>query len=144
MGKPKSIQSILVEASITYNLGLFFEQPVDLAKEDTPNLPHQLNGAWDGALTLDVLDFSSAILSVVEVKPNRLSDGLGQCLAEMYAIRKKFEQEKVYGIITDGEVWEFLFLTGNQLLIHSGNCHISNVTQIIENIGYIAKEFSSP
>jgi len=138
------VSPILVEASIIYNIGLFFEQQVDLAKEDTPNLPHQLNGAWDGALTLDVLDFSSPILSVVEVKPNKISDGLGQCIAEMYAILKKFEQEKVYGIITDGEVWEFLFLTGNQLLIHSGNCHISNVTQILENIGYIAKEFSSP
>jgi hypothetical protein len=135
------VSPILVEASVAYELGLFFEQPVDLAKEDTPNLPHQLNGAWDGALTLDTLDFSYPIISVVEVKPNKLSDGLGQCIAEMYAIRKKFEQDKVYGIITDGEVWEFLFLEGDQLFIHSGNCHISNVTEIIGNIGYIAKEF---
>ncbi|RKZ51929.1 MAG: hypothetical protein DRR16_04545 [Candidatus Parabeggiatoa sp. nov. 3] len=138
------VSPILVEASVAYNLGLFFEQPVDLAKEDTPDLPHQLNGAWDGALTLDVLDFSPPIISVVEVKPNKLSDGLGQCIAEMYATGKKFEQDKVYGIITDGEVWEFLLLEGDQLLIHSGNCHISNVTEIIGNIGYIAKEFGSP
>jgi hypothetical protein len=137
------VSPILVEASVAYNLGLFFEQQVDLAKEETPHLPHQLNGAWDGALTLDVLDFAAPIISVVEVKPNKLSDGLGQCLAEMYAIRTKFEQDKVYGIITDGEVWEFLFLKGEQLLIHNGNCHISNVTEIIENIGDIAKEFSS-
>ncbi len=136
------VSPILVEASVTYDIGLFFEQPVDLAKEETPYLPHQLNGAWDGALTLDVLDFSAPIISVVEVKPNKLSDGLGQCIAEMYAVRKKFEQDKVYGIITDGEVWEFLFLEDEQLLIHSGNCHISNVAEIIGNIGYIAKEFS--
>ncbi|MDM8557798.1 hypothetical protein [Candidatus Parabeggiatoa sp. HSG14] len=135
------VSPILVEASVAYDLGLFFEQPVDLTKEDTPGLPHQLNGAWDGVLTLDTLDFSSPIISVVEVKPNKLSDGLGQCIAEMYAVRQKFEQDKVYGIITDGEVWEFLFLKDDQLLIHSGNCHISNVTEIIENIGYIAKEF---
>jgi hypothetical protein len=138
------VSPILLEASVAYNLGLFFEQPVDLAADATPDLPHQLNGAWDGVLTLDVLDFSSPIILVVEVKPNKLSDGLGQCIAEMYATRKKFEQEKVYGIITDGEVWEFLFLEGEQLLIHSGNCHISNVTEIIGNIGYIAKEFGSP
>ncbi len=135
------VSPILVKASVTYDLGLFFEQPVDLAKEETPHLPHQLNGAWDGALTLDILDFSAPIISVVEVKPNKLSDGLGQCIAEMYAVRKKFEQDKVYGIITDGEVWEFLFLEDEQLLIHSGNCHISNVAEIIGNIGYIAKEF---
>lgn len=135
------VSPILVEASVVYNLGLFFEQPVDLTVDATPELPHQLNGAWDVALTLDILDFTPPIISVVEVKPNKLSDGLGQCIAEMYATRKKFEQEKVYGIITDGEVWEFLLLEGSQLLIHSGNCHISNVTEIIENIGYIAKEF---
>lgn len=137
------VAPILIEASIVYNLGLFFEQPVDLPKEDTPELPHQLSGAWDGALTLDVLDFASPIISVVEVKPNKLSDGLGQCIAEMYATRKKFGQDKVYGIITDGEVWEFLLLEKDKVLIHSGNCHISNVTEIIENIGSIAKEFAS-
>jgi len=137
------VSPILIEASIVYNLGLFFEQPVDLPKEDTPDLPHQLNGDWDGALTLDILDFSPPIISVVEVKPNKLSDGLGQCIAEMYAASKKFEQDKVYGIITDGEVWEFLLLEHDQVFIHSGNCHISNVTEIIENIGEIAKEFSN-
>ncbi|NES19095.1 MAG: hypothetical protein F6K41_09220 [Symploca sp. SIO3E6] len=135
------VSPILIEASIAYNLGLFFEQPVDLPKEETPDLPHQLNGDWDGALTLEVLDFSPPIISVVEVKPNKLSDGLGQCIAEMYATRKKFEQPKVYGIITDGEAWEFLLLENKEVLIHSGNCHISNVAEIIENIGYIAKEF---
>jgi len=135
------VSPTLVEASVAYNLGLFFEQPVDLAADATPELPHQLNGAWDCVLTLDVLDFCSPIISVVEVKPNQLSDGLGQCIAEMYATRKKYEQEKVYGIITDGEEWEFLFLEGNQLLIHSRNCHISNVTEILGNIGNIAQEF---
>jgi len=137
------VSPILVEASVAYDLGLFFEQSVDLAADATPDLPHQLNGDWDGALTLDVLDFSAPLISVVEVKPNKLSNGLGQCIAEMYATRKKFEQDKVYGIITDGEVWEFLLFEGEQLLIHSGNCHISNVTEIIGNIGYIAKEFGS-
>ena len=137
------VSPILVEASVAYDLGLFFEQSVDLAAEATPELPHQLNGAWDCVLTLDDLDFTSPIISVVEVKPNQLSDGLGQCIAEMYATLKKYEQEKIYGIITDGEEWEFLFWEGNQLVIHSGNCHISNVTEIIENIGSIAKEFDS-
>ncbi len=136
------VSPILIEASILYDLGLFFEQPFDLTKEETPDLPHQLNGAWDGALTLDSLDFSAPIISIVEVKPNKLSDGLGQCIAEMYATKIKFKQEKIYGIITDGEVWEFLLLKENKLLIHSGNCHISNVIKIIGNIGCIVKEFN--
>lgn len=135
------VSPVLIEASLMYDLGLFFEQTVDLAQEDTPELPHQLNGAWDGTLTLDSLDFAAPLIPVVEVEPNRLSDGLGQCLAELYATRKKFSQDKVYGIITDGEAWEFLLSTKEKLLIHSGNCHISNVTQILENIGCIVEQF---
>lgn len=137
------VSPILVEAGVSYDLGVFFEQPVDLVKEDTPELPHPLNGAWDGALTLDSLDFSAPVIAVVEVKPKRLSDGLGQCTAEMYAARKKFGQEKVYGIVTDGEAWEFLLLTDSRLLIHSGNCYISNVSEILGNIGDIAHQFKS-
>ena len=136
------VSPILIEASLSYDLGLFFEQVVDVIQEDAAHLPHSLNGAWDSVLTLDSLDFSAPIIAVVEVKPNQLSDGLGQCIAEMYATRMKFKQPKVYGIITDGEVWEFLLLKGQALLIHQGNCHISNVKKIIENIGMIAKEFS--
>ncbi|KOR33393.1 hypothetical protein TI05_01215 [Achromatium sp. WMS3] len=135
------VAPILVEASLIYNLGLFFEQPVELVPEHNFALPHALNGAWDSVLTLDSLDFINPIIAVVEVKPNRLSDGLGQCLAEMYAAWKKFNQNKVYGIITDGEAWEFLCLTDNQLLIHNSNCHISDVAEIIFNIGYIVQEF---
>lgn len=135
------VSPVLIEASLFYGLGLFFEQIVDLTQKETPKLPHQLNGAWDSVLTLDALDFSAPIIAVVEVKPNKLSDGLGQCIAEMYATKIKFKQSKVYGIITDGEVWEFLLLESEQLLIHSGNCHISNIKNILENIGCIAKEF---
>jgi len=135
------VSPVLVEASIMYDLGLFFEQTVDLSAEETPELPHSLNGAWDGTLTLDSLDFSVPIISVVEVKPNRVSDGLGQCLAELYATRKKFAQEEVYGIITDGEAWAFLLLSGQQLLIHKSNCHISNVVEILGNIGEIVAKF---
>ncbi|MEN8217580.1 MAG: hypothetical protein ABFS56_14660 [Pseudomonadota bacterium] len=94
------------KASDVYDLGIFFEPQVDISQEETPNLPYQLNGKYDCALSLDDVDFISPIISVVEVKKSNLSDGLGQCLAEMYATSKKFKQNKVYGIITSGEVWE--------------------------------------
>lgn len=132
---------ILIEASIHYDLGLFFEQSVELLKNDTPELPHQLNGAWGGALTLDSLDFVAPMISVVEVKPSRLSDRFGQCIVELYAARKKFAQDTVYGIITEDEAWECLFLTDKQLLIHNSHCHISNITEILGNIGCIVNNF---
>lgn len=132
------VSRILWEAGEVYNLGVFFEPPVSIEPEDTPELPHQLNGKYDCALSLDEIDFTSPIISVVEVKKSSLSDGIGQCIAEMYATLKEFNQDKVYGIITDGEVWEFLLLENSVLSVDENNYHIRYVADIVDRIGYIA------
>jgi hypothetical protein len=111
--------------------------------EETPSLPHQLNGKYDSALSLDEIDFAEPIISIVEVKRSRLSDGLGQCIAEMYATLKEFKQDKVYGIITDGDVWEFLFLENSVLSVDENNYHIRFVADIVDRIGYIAEIFKT-
>lgn len=135
------VSHILWEASDVYNLGIFFEPPVDISPEETPNLPYSLNGKYDCALTLDDIDFISPIIAVVEVKKSNLSDGLGQCLAEMYATVKKFNQNQVYGIITDGEVWAFFLLANAILQVDENNYYLSKVADIIDRIGYIAEKF---
>jgi len=135
------VSHILWEASDTYNLGIFFEPPVDIQPEATPDLPHPLNGKYDCALSLDNLDFIAPIVSVVEVKKSSLSAGLGQCVAEMYATLQQFGQDKVYGIITDGEVWSFLLMQHRTLAAHNSRYHINNVGDIIDRIGYIAEQF---
>lgn len=135
------VSHILWEASDVYDLGLFFEPTVDLKPDQTPSLPHPLNGKYDCALSLNNLDFATPIISVVEVKKSSLSAGLGQCVAEMYATLQQFNQDKVYGIITDGEVWSFLQLHDQALAAHKRRCHISHVGDIVERIGYIAAQF---
>jgi hypothetical protein len=136
------VSHILWKASDVYDLGIFFEPQVDITQEETPDLPHSLNGKYDCALSLDDIDFISPIISVVEVKKSNLSEGLGQCLAEMVATSKKFKQNKVYGIITDGEVWEFFLLENNAILhIDEKNYYINNVSDIVDRIGYIAERF---
>ena len=135
------VSHILWEASDVYNLGIFFEPLVEISLDEMPKLPHQLNGKYDCALSLDDIDFISPIISVVEVKKSNLSDGLGQCLAEMYATLKKFKQDKVYGIITDGEVWKFFLLKEAILFVNENNYYISNVPDIVDRIGYIAEIF---
>jgi len=137
------VSRILWESATVYNLGVFFEPLVNLSPDATPDLPHQLNGKYDGALSLDEIDFSSPIISVVEVKQSNLSDGLGQCIAEMYATLKEFKQDKVYGIITDGEVWEFLRLENAILSVDENNYYIKSVADIIDRIGYIADIFKN-
>ncbi len=135
------VSRILWEASDAYDLGIFFEPQVDISLEQTPALPHQLNGKYDCALSLDDIDFILPFISVVIVRQSCLSDGLGQCLAEMHATLKKFEQEQVYGVITDGEVWEFFLLKNAVLYVNESNYYISNVTDIINRIAYIADKF---
>ncbi|KOR31693.1 hypothetical protein TI05_11980 [Achromatium sp. WMS3] len=137
------VSHILWTAAAIYNLGVFFELLVHLSSEATPHLPHQLNGKYDGGLSLDEIDFIFPIISVVEVKKSSLSDGVGQCLAEMYATLKIFDQDKVYGIITDGEVWEFLCLENNILAVDENNYHIKFVADIVDRIGYIASVFKN-
>ncbi|MBP0021194.1 MAG: hypothetical protein J7647_27030 [Cyanobacteria bacterium SBLK] len=135
------VSHILWEACDTYNLGIFFEPSVEVKLKEKSDLPHLLNGKYDCAIALDNLDFTAPIIAVVEVKKSSLSAGLGQCVAEMYATLKQFEQDKVYGIITDGEVWSFLRLWKGILAAHKSRYHINNVADIIDRIGYIAEQF---
>ena len=102
---------------------------------------HTLNGKYDCALGLDDIDFIAPIISVVEVKRSSLSDGLGQCIAEMYTTLKIFKQDQVYGIITDGEIWSFFLLRDLTLSVNNDNYYISNVSDIIDRIGYISERF---
>jgi len=135
------VSHTLWEAVADYNLGIFFEPAVEISREETPDLPHQLNGKYDCGLNLNKIDFVSPILSVVDVKPTQIAYGLGQCLAEMYATLKKFKQNRVYGVITDGEVWKFLLLENAVLTVDKKGYYISSVRAIIDRIGYIAERF---
>ncbi len=135
------VSHTLWEAVAAYHLGIFFEPSVEIPAEDTPTLPHQLNGKYDCGINLNTLDFVAPILAVVEVKPMQIAAGLGQCLAEMYATRHKFQQSRVYGIITDGEVWKFLLLEDAVLTIDRKGYSISAVASIVERVGYIADRF---
>ena len=135
------ISHVLWKAVETYDLGIFFEPHVDISKDETPELPHQLNGKYDCAINLNLIDFIAPILSVVEVKPTQIAFGLGQCIAEMYATLKKFNQNRVYGIITDGEVWKFLLMEDTKVTVDRRGYHVSRVAEIVDRVGYIARTF---
>jgi len=135
------VSHTLWEAVAVYELGIFFEPPVEISREETPDLPHQLNGRYDCAVSLNTIDFISPVIAVVEVKPTQIASGLGQCMAEMYATLKQFQQNYVYGIITDGEIWKFLSLENPVLTIDKKGYHISRIAGIVDRIGYIAERF---
>ncbi len=135
------VTPVLLNACVKKNVGAFFELPVSIEHEKNPDLPHQLSGKYDCALSLHVYKFVTPIISVVEVKPSQIGKGIGQCLAAMYATLILFEQSRVYGIITDGVEWEFYMLENSVLTADKKGCYISDVAGITDRIGYIADRF---
>ena len=48
------------------------------------------------------------LMVMIEAKKNDFDEGWAQCLAEMVAAQKLNENElPIYGIVTDGQVWQF-------------------------------------
>ena len=60
-----------------------------------------------------VLDYP--LLAVVEAKNNYFKAGWAQCGSEMYAIQQlnKEPNQRVFGIVSNGETWEFAQLMQN-------------------------------
>ena len=136
------VSQILWKAGDIYNLGVFFEPTVTLQQEILLDLPHTLDGAYDGALSLDEIDLVSPIISIVKVKRSSISDGFGQCLGEMYTTLQVFQQEKVYGIVTNGEIWEFLLLENSIVSVDVHNYYVHSAADIVDRIGYISTSFT--
>ena len=76
------------------------------------------------------------IVAVVEAKKEDLIAGLGQCAAEMVAIRLFNEREEssipvVYGCVTSGNLWKFLKLEGPTLSIDRSEYYLRDVAKIL-------------
>ena len=76
------------------------------------------------------------VFAAVEAKRDDLVPGLGQCAAELVAIRifnekKEHPLPAVYGCSTNGSVWQFLKLEGNTLFIDRMEYHLHNLPAIL-------------
>jgi hypothetical protein len=84
------------------------------------------------------------ILAVVEAKKEDLIAGLGQCAAEMVAIRLFNEREgtslpAVFGCVTSGSNWRFLKLAGNILSIDRSEYYLREPAKILGILVSIAR-----
>lgn len=79
------------------------------------------------------------IIIVAEAKRNDFIKGWGQCLAEMVAVQRINDDDKktVYGIVTDGEFWQFGKLVGNQFTRNETALTISDLKKVFGAIGYL-------
>ena len=103
----------------------------------------QLNGTPDylistkSALGKTVLE--SPIIVVVEAKRSDFSVGWGQCLAELVAAQKINNDSAipVYGIVTDGALWEFGKLEENLFTQNETVLAVSDLKKVFGAIGYL-------
>jgi hypothetical protein len=84
------------------------------------------------------------ILAVVEAKKEDLVAGLGQCVAEMVAIRLFNEREgtpvaAVFGCVTSGSNWRFLKLEGSTLFIDRPEYYPRDAAKILGILVSIAR-----
>lgn len=78
----------------------------------------------------NVLDFP--LVLVAEAKQNDFARGWGQCLAEMVAAQRLngTTELAVYGIVTDGEIWQFGRLVGSVFTRNLSRVTIDRVEEV--------------
>ena len=86
------------------------------------------------------------IIIVVEAKRNDFIEGWGQCLAELIAVQKinGSEVQPVYGIVTDGEFWQFGKLTGALFTRNETVLAISQLNRVFGAVGYLMRTNGAP
>ena len=103
----------------------------------------QLSGTPDYLIsTKSVLGktvLGSPIIVVVEAKRSDFIEGWGQCLAGLVAAQKINNDNTipVYGIVTDGALWEFGKLEANLFTQNETVLAISDLKKVFGAIGYL-------
>ena len=82
------------------------------------------------------------IIIVVEAKRNDFVKGWGQCLAELVAAQKinNAPRKPVYGIVTDGELWQFGKLVEDLFTRNVTVLAISELRKVFGAIAYLMEE----
>ncbi|MCY3723839.1 MAG: hypothetical protein OXG97_16590 [Candidatus Poribacteria bacterium] len=107
-----------------------------------------LNGTPDYFIStrseLGMLVVGKPLIIMVEAKKNDFEEGWGQCLAELVAAQKINEDLDfpVYGIVSDGERWQFGKLVGDAFTQNRTSFSIDNLPALFGAINAVFKEAS--
>lgn len=105
-----------------------------------------LTGVCDFILTKAAHQFilSTPLVTVVEAKNDNLRNGLGQCIAEMYAAALYNQQEggtieAVWGVVTTGSAWKFLRLENTTVTLDVKEYYIDNIGKILGVLQHVVE-----
>ncbi|MCZ6677761.1 MAG: hypothetical protein O7E52_10980 [Candidatus Poribacteria bacterium] len=79
---------------------------------------------------------TAPVIVIVEAKNDNIKNGLGQCVAEMFAAKLFNEREEngvttIYGAVTTGDHWKFLKLEDQTVYIDLKEYYLVNVGKIL-------------
>jgi hypothetical protein len=82
------------------------------------------------------LTIEAPVIAIVEAKNENMKAGISQCLAEMVAAqlfnqRRGEQVSVVYGVVTTGNNWKFLRLSGKIAAVDRAEYHISDVGRVV-------------
>ena len=103
-----------------------------------------LNGICDFILSKGTRQFifSAPLVAIVEAKNDNLRNGLGQCIAAMYAAELYNQRAgnplpAVFGVVTTGSAWKFLRLEQVVLTLDLKEYYIDNAGKILGVLKHI-------
>ncbi|MEM8641062.1 MAG: hypothetical protein AAGG51_19950 [Cyanobacteria bacterium P01_G01_bin.54] len=79
------------------------------------------------------------IVIIVEAKENDFGEGWGRCLAKLIAVQKLNETEEmpVYGMVIDGELWQFGKLLSDEFTKSKLRTTITDLDKIFGTISFL-------
>lgn len=103
-----------------------------------------LNGICDFILTKETHQFilRAPLVAIVEAKNDNLRNGLGQCIAAMFAAELYNQRSgnnipAVFGVVTTGSAWKFLRLEQSVLTLDLKEYYIDNAGKILGVLKHI-------
>jgi len=76
--------------------------------------------------------FESPFVAVVEAKKDNFTEGWSQCALEMITLQKLNQNpaQEIYGIVSNGDVWEFANLQKDVFTTYLNKCQITDLTDL--------------
>ncbi len=89
-----------------------------------------------------IMELTNPIICLVEAKNGVIEDGYGQCGAEMYAARLYNEDlgtpiPEMYGIVTNGEEWQFMMLKEQMIYFEAKTVSLDKLPRILGILQHI-------
>ena len=110
-----------------------------------------LNGVCDYILTRspEQLFVKAPVLMVADARNEDMKRGYAQCGAQMIAAQRFNEREgtvmeRIYGVVTIGELWRFMELEGATVRLDSRSYHIDRLPKIMGILLHLTSPRDTP